>query len=420
MSPRVRRPEAARLIPMPALLAVAMLCAPAWAEDSPENRLKAVQSAIDRGQAQADAASKAADALAAEVAALRDQSVVAANAVQAQEAALAATDAQRATLAADSRAKSAALARDGDREKTLLMALVRVAQAPPESFVLAPKPPLQSFRAALLMARAVPAIEARSAALNTEIKAVETLDGTIADIEQRYQRERQGLADEQARILQLIARKAELQQAAARSADDHRHRLIVLAAQAGSLRELIDRIEAERRKAEAERAKPPAEPQPHDATAVIAPAPVRPDPSAPPHPRLFAEAKGAVVYPVTGMLVERFGAVDAFGGPSRGLSFETRPGAQVVAPFDGQVEFAGPFRGYGQILIIAHGDGYHSLLAGLDRLESSVGQWLVAGEPVGTMADDAGKPRLYLELRHNNQPINPAPWFTTRVEKVNE
>ena len=69
--------------------------------------------------------------------------------------------------------------------------------------------------------------------------------------------------------------------------------------------------------------------------------------------------------------------------------------------------FAGPFRGYGQILIIGHGDGYHSLLAGLDRIDSSVGQWLVAGEPVGTMPDGAGKPRLYLELRHDNQPINP-------------
>jgi murein hydrolase activator len=81
--------------------------------------------------------------------------------------------------------------------------------------------------------------------------------------------------------------------------------------------------------------------------------------------------------------------------------------------------FAGPFRGYGQILIIAHGDGYHSLLAGLDRVDSLVGQWLLAGEPVGTMADSADQPRLYLELRHNNQPINPAPWLMTRVEKVN-
>ncbi|HUB95697.1 MAG TPA: peptidoglycan DD-metalloendopeptidase family protein [Stellaceae bacterium] len=409
------------------LLAAALLCAPALAEDAPETRLKAVQHAIEQGQAAADAASKAAAALTAEITALRDKSVAAAAAEQAQEATLAAIESQRVALAAESRAKSAVLARDGARQKTLLMALVRVADTPPESVVFAPQPPLQSFRAALLMAKVVPDIEARSAALNSDIQSMDALQSSIAQNEQRYERERQDLSDQQARIQQLMSRKAALQQAATRSADEGRRHLVVLAAEAGSLRELIERIEAEhrkeeaeRRKEEAERAISPAEPQTHDATIVVAPPPVRPDPSAPSHPRQFADAKGAVVYPVTGTLVGHFGAAEASGAQSRGLTFETRPGAQVVAPFDGQVQFAGPFRGYGQILIIAHGDGYHSLLAGLDRLESSVGQWLVAGEPVGTMADGADNPRLYLELRHNNQPINPAPWFTTRVEKVSE
>jgi septal ring factor EnvC (AmiA/AmiB activator) len=69
-------------------------------------------------------------------------------------------------------------------------------------------------------------------------------------------------------------------------------------------------------------------------------------------------------------------------------------------------------------LIIEHGDGYHSLLAGLDRIEGTVGQWLVAGEPVGTMPASEKKPRLYLELRHDGQPINPLPWLATHDEKV--
>ncbi len=90
----------------------------------------------------------------------------------------------------------------------------------------------------------------------------------------------------------------------------------------------------------------------------------------------------------------------------------------MVAPYDGRVLFAGPFRGYGQILIIEHDDGYHSLLAGLDRLDVSVGQWLVTGEPVGTMPKGEDKPRLYLELRHDGQPINPLPWLATSNEKV--
>ena len=69
--------------------------------------------------------------------------------------------------------------------------------------------------------------------------------------------------------------------------------------------------------------------------------------------------------------------------------------------------FAGPFRGYGQLVIIEHGDGYHTLLAGLGRLDTSVGQSLLAGEPVGIMVAQT-QPTLYIELRKNGQPINPA------------
>ncbi len=92
--------------------------------------------------------------------------------------------------------------------------------------------------------------------------------------------------------------------------------------------------------------------------------------------------------PAVGKLKRRYGENDEYGAASKGIVIETRPGGQVVAPFDGRIEFAGPFRGYGQILIIEHGDGYHSLLAGLERIDGEVGQWLVAGEPVGIMPSE--------------------------------
>ena len=112
-----------------------------------------------------------------------------------------------------------------------------------------------------------------------------------------------------------------------------------------------------------------------------------------------------------------------------GVWFETRPGAQVVAPYDGKIVYAGPFRGYGRILIIEHGGRYHSLLAGLERIDTVVGQWVLAGEPVGVMAGatEAGEqgtpsagrtPKLYVELRRTGQPINPLPWLAQTGDKV--
>ena len=93
-----------------------------------------------------------------------------------------------------------------------------------------------------------------------------------------------------------------------------------------------------------------------------------------------------------------------------------RDAATVVAPYDGTVIYAGRFEGFGLILIIEHGEGYHTLLAGLGRIDLQVGQRVLAGEPVGTMRSQqagggTGSPELYVELRHNGDPIDPLPWF---------
>ena len=99
----------------------------------------------------------------------------------------------------------------------------------------------------------------------------------------------------------------------------------------------------------------------------------------------------------------------------RGLKIISGPGAQVVAPYDGRVVFAGPFRGYGKLLIIEHGQGYHSLLSGLGKIQTAVGQNLISGEPIAAMGTPpTGKPILYMELRKNGKLLNPAPWLSKR------
>lgn len=416
----MRRPERLKHLLLPLLLAGTVPCEAAN-ETSPQARLDAVEKAIDATRQRQDEAAKLADALASELAQLQAQSVAAAESVQAHEAALSRIDLQLSALAVEERTKREALAHDRAHETALLMALARFAAAPRESIVLAPAEPVAALRGALLMGRAVSPLAAEAETLKREIAALATVRGEIETARAERRGEATALGAEDTRMSQLIARKMLLRQAAAQTAEAARKRAAALGAEAVNLRELIDRLEAERQKAaaEAERKLRPEPEAPKDMVAVTAPPPVRADPNAPRQVRPFAEARGGMVFPATGTLIRRWGAADEFGQPSRGLTFEVRPGAVVVAPFDGQVLFAGPFRGYGQILIIGHGDGYHSLLAGLDRLDSSVGQWLVAGEPIGAMPDGSGNARLYLELRHNNQPINPAPWLTTRVEKVN-
>ena len=114
--------------------------------------------------------------------------------------------------------------------------------------------------------------------------------------------------------------------------------------------------------------------------------------------------------PARGTIITRYGEKISKGVTSKGIIVKTRPQAQVISPFDGNVIFAGPFRGYGNLIIIEHGKGYLSLLAGLDSVDCELGQMLLAGEPVGQMPDSSDS-KLYIEIRKDNHPINPLTWI---------
>jgi septal ring factor EnvC (AmiA/AmiB activator) len=119
--------------------------------------------------------------------------------------------------------------------------------------------------------------------------------------------------------------------------------------------------------------------------------------------------------PVTGVVVKAWGE-QTDGGPATGLSYHAPPGARVISPCGGRIVFADAFRSYGLLLIVDCGGGYHMVLAGFERLDVKLGQRVVAGEPVGVMpAWEPGanerRSSLYVELRHDGQPVNPAPWL---------
>jgi septal ring factor EnvC (AmiA/AmiB activator) len=143
----------------------------------------------------------------------------------------------------------------------------------------------------------------------------------------------------------------------------------------------------------------------------------------------FASAKGLLALPVNGVKIREFGGSDGAGGVGKGISLATRPGAQVTTPCDGWVVYAGPFRSYGQLLILNAGGGYHVLIAGMERISVNIGQFVLTGEPVATMgttsqvasilAANASQPVLYIEFRKDGTPIDPGPWWAAKEgEKV--
>ena len=97
------------------------------------------------------------------------------------------------------------------------------------------------------------------------------------------------------------------------------------------------------------------------------------------------------------------------GVVSNGIDIKTASKAQVIAPYDGTVIFAGPFKNYGQVIILDHGDSYLTLLAGLENVNPTAGQTVLAGEPIGQMK--VSKADLYIEIRHDGQVLDPTGWF---------
>ena len=124
----------------------------------------------------------------------------------------------------------------------------------------------------------------------------------------------------------------------------------------------------------------------------------------------FSKAKGRLTRPARGPIVTAFHSELSKGVYSNGIDIKTAAKAQVIAPYDGNVIYAGPFKNFANLVIIDHGDGYTSLLSGLGETDTEVGQMLLAGEPVGTMPADAYS-KLHIEIRKNNHPVDPDIWI---------
>jgi septal ring factor EnvC (AmiA/AmiB activator) len=358
-------------------------------------QLQGVEAALAASRQKAAALAASAAALAKETADLQASLVRRAAALQAAERALSQIETELAALESQHKAKLAELANRRQALLLSLLALERLAMAPPGA-ALIDENPLDLARGSLLLGMAVPELQRRARALEGEVAQLDAMEREIEGRRARAEGLASALDQDRQQVAELLKRKADLRRQTAAQAAATQARSAKLASEAQDLRDLLDKL-AKEKPAQS------AEPKPES---------IRP----------FPGQAASLVPPVSGPIVTRFGTPDPLAGSTiRGIELETRPDATVLAPFDGQILFRGPFRSYGEILIIQHAGGYHSLLAGLARSDAVVGQWVLAGEPVGIMGPSKdGKPKLYLymELRRDGHPIDPAPWLGKSDSKV--
>ncbi len=324
---------------------------------------------------------------------------------------LAAVEAQGVTMASD-------LAQRQDQLSVLLAGLQRLQQNPPPALVVQPDHVLDAMRGAMLFGAVVPDVAAQAADLKDKLDELQAIRDETKDLRQKQQLALGTLEKSQVDLKVLLQDKQTVAARAARDLETEKANAQALAEKAKSLEQLVAALQ--KAKLEAEQ-KQSAEAKAAADLAAKAEAQRQAALEKPATP--LSKSLGMLVMPVSGDILKHFGDDNGLGSKLDGLAVATHANVNVISPVAGKVEFAGPFRSYGQLLILNAGEGYLVLLAGMNKISADIGQSIKAGEPVGVMGagpstlaflgeeKDRTGPVFYVEFRKDNAPIDSTPWW---------
>lgn len=358
-----------------------------------EERYRALKTQADKTAPRVESARKASQDLKAEAQALARRLVATAARVQSLEQDKARLAAEIATLAPKEKAMSASFVHDRVGVAHLLALLERLQHDTPPVLALTAENALTTAQQSMLLGASLPRVYGAAARLARRLDALRRTRAQLVARRAEAAKTAVALAAARTRLNQLLATKRTEADTAAARYDSLAARFAKISRQAADLGQLLQKVATLR-----------AETLPDRHIVAVGSVQDRLKP-------------GSLRRPVVGHFAE--GGIAGVGGTrAPGITFSTAAGAQVVAPADCRVLFAGPYHKTGQVLILEIPGGYDLVLAGLDRVEVNVGDQLLAGEPVGTMPHSAGGARLYFELRHNGKGMSPARWLKADLRKA--
>ena len=387
---------------------------------APEERLRGVEDTIRASDEQRRKLEAEVESLRADRARLNAALIDTTAKVQQAEGEIAAANRRLAALNANADALSRSLDNRRSTIADVLAVLQRMGRDPPPAILVRPQDMAEAIRAATLLGSTVEALKGETDALRADIGQLAELRGSIAKQRDQIAERQTALTADKTRLAALVEARQQSLTETEQALAAQRQRAAGLADQAATLKDLIAKMDSAGAADRANAADIEAR-----AAALRSADPGRLKPAV-----AFVDAKGTLAMPVTGAVLKTFGDSDGFGGAEKGLSIGAPPGATVASPVDGSVLFAGPYRSYGQLLIINAGQGYYFVLAGMDRINVSVGQFVLAGEAIATMGDGAARtavaaaigvtqPVLYVELRKDETAVDSGPWWNkSDIEKA--
>lgn len=347
-----------------------------------------VKSELERQKAQQEQLTQKTKKLESELSGLKKRLLDSTRAIRTNEEKLGEINRSIRQLNAKKEAVYANLSRDQRHLGDMISAFQKLSRTPTGLLLIGSESPLEAARASMLIRASLPLLHEEAALLKEQLNELESLEKKINRQLQSQQAETRKLEAREKELAALLAQRESIYKDTQTERQELEDYVKRLASQARDLEDLVKKLKPQQPPARGGQ-RPPQSPAP-----------------------AFSEA----LLPVQGTIATAFGGKDALGGKNQGITIAARSGATVISPLAGTVKFAGPFQKFRQILIVEHSGGYHSLIAGLERIDTVVGAKVSAGEPVGKLGSSS-EPRLYYELRLDGKPINPEPILIARTQQ---
>jgi len=293
--------------------------------------------------------------------------------------------------------KNTALAAQQTELAAMLSAMIKLQQLPPEAIIAMPGKMDETLATARALGLVTKTVDAEARSLKAQLHELDELEDKIRQNQDAISKRKSVLIAKQKQLSAKVKERNKLEATLGGKEREEKQHIAQLTAKSQNIQDLLDSLEKAEHSNAWERG--------------VAPAVKKNEKNNSRHKlRSFTDAKGRMHLPA-GKIVSRFGNTNKGTAFSKGLIIDTRADARVLAPYDGEVVFAGPFRDYGHMVIIRHSNDYHTLLSGMDEINCTPGQFLLEGEPIGSMSSGAEGTHLYMELRKDGKPIDPSAWF---------
>jgi len=382
-----------------------LLLYPCLALSNPtESDLTKIQAQIKEEQEAHLSLKQKAKNLASEVSSVQKEMIRTANEVQDFEDSLSKLEKNLANLQEQQAAAEKQFKANKAQMALLMAALQKMAIFPAQGSLLQSGDPNDNLRAMFLLKSTRQPLEAAAKKLREDLDVLISLQSAIKAQASQIKLASARLNAKKENMERLFKQKFILQAHLESQSQEAKKKATELGQQAKDLQDLLRKLDIEEKRQQqiasaAGRSKPDMDGEQFRPKRVAG---------------AFEKSFGSLPLPARGRIIQKYGDRTDLGATAKGITLQTRPNAQVVSIFDGKILFAGPFKGYGNLLIIEHGDGYHTLLSGLDRIDAQVGQNVLTGEPVGIMSTNASQ-KLYIEFRKDGQTVNPDSWFAFKL-----